>query len=111
MQIKKIDDVGAVNALIVNDLAVDPNYPSSYDQGAYQRIQTFLFGLGVAGLVFLTVLGFVAVTVTVNSVRAAIFARRDEIRIMQLVGAPRWMVRGPFVVEGAITGGLAVVLH
>ena len=26
---------------------------------------------------------------------------------MQLVGAPRWMVRGPFVVEGAITGGLA----
>ena len=29
---------------------------------------------------------------------------------MQLVGAPRWMVRGPFVVEGAITGALAGVL-
>jgi len=26
---------------------------------------------------------------------------------MQLVGAPRWMVRGPFIVEGAITGSLA----
>jgi cell division transport system permease protein len=26
---------------------------------------------------------------------------------MQLVGAPRWMVRGPFVVEGAITGALS----
>jgi cell division protein FtsX len=26
---------------------------------------------------------------------------------MQLVGAPRWMVRGPIVIEGAITGGLA----
>ncbi len=26
---------------------------------------------------------------------------------MQLVGAPRWMVRGPFVIEGALTGGLA----
>lgn len=26
---------------------------------------------------------------------------------MQLVGAPRWMVRGPFVVEGGITGALA----
>jgi cell division transport system permease protein len=44
-----------------------------------------------------------------NSVRAAIHARRDEIAIMQLVGAPRWMVRGPFVVEGAITGALAGV--
>jgi len=45
--------------------------------------------------------------VTINSVRAAIHSRRDEVTIMQLVGAPRWMVRGPFVVEGAITGALA----
>jgi cell division transport system permease protein len=42
-----------------------------------------------------------------NSIKAAIHSRRDEIAIMQLVGAPRWMVRGPFVVEGAITGGVA----
>jgi cell division protein FtsX len=52
-------------------------------------------------------LGFVAITVTINSIRSAIHARRDEVAIMQLVGAPRWMVRGPFVVEGAITGALA----
>jgi cell division transport system permease protein len=45
--------------------------------------------------------------VTANSIKAAIHARRDEITIMQLVGAPRWMVRGPFIVEGAITGTLA----
>jgi len=31
----------------------------------------------------------------------------DEVTIMQLVGAPRWMVRGPFVIEGALTGGVA----
>jgi cell division protein FtsX len=55
----------------------------------------------------LALLGFVAVTVTINSIRAAIHARRDEVSIMQLVGAPRWMVRGPFIVEGAITGSLA----
>ena len=69
-----------------------------------------LFGTGVAGLAFLTLLGFVAVTVTMNSIKAAIHSRRDEITIMQLVGAPRWMVRGPFVVEGAITGALAGVV-
>ena len=45
-----------------------------------------------------------------NSIKAAIHARRDEITIMQLVGAPRWMVRGPFVIEGAITGTLAGVV-
>lgn len=107
VQVKSISDVEAIVVMVQNDPAVDPVAPTSYDRGAYQRIQAILFGLAVAGLVFLAVLGFVAVTVTINSIRSAIYARRDEVSIMQLVGAPRWMVRGPFVVEGAITGGIA----
>ncbi len=107
VQVKNIDDVAAIDALARNDVAVDPVYPTSYDRGAYQRIQAVVFGVAVAGLAFLALLAFVAVTVVINSVRAAIHSRRDEVTIMQLVGAPRWMVRGPFVVEGAITGALA----
>ncbi len=107
VQVKSIDDMASIAALVRTDTAVDPVNPSSYDKGAYQRIQTVIFGIAVAGLAFLAVLAFVAVTVTINSVRAAIHSRRDEVTIMQLVGAPRWMVRGPFVVEGAITGALA----
>lgn len=107
VQVKRIEDVAAIDAYVRNQPVVDPVYPTSYDRGAYQRIQNVLFGVAVAGLAFLAILGFVAVTVTVNSIKAAIHARRDEIRIMQLVGAPRWMVRSPFVVEGAITGLIA----
>lgn len=107
VQVKSIAEVESIVVMVQNDPAVDPVAPTSYDRGAYQRIQAILFGLAVAGLAFLGVLGFVAVTVTINSIRSAIYARRDEVSIMQLVGAPRWMVRGPFVVEGAITGGLA----
>jgi cell division transport system permease protein len=107
VQVKSIDDVAAIDESVRNNIAVDPVYPTSYDRGAYQRIQKVLFGLAVAGLTFLGMLGFIAVAVTANSIKAAIHARRDEIGIMQLVGAPRWMVRGPFVIEGAITGTLA----
>jgi cell division transport system permease protein len=107
VQVKNINDVAAIDTLARTESAVDPVYPTSYDQGAYQRIQAVVFGVAVAGFTFLGLLGFVAVTVTINSVRAAIHSRRDEVTIMQLVGAPRWMVRGPFVVEGAITGALA----
>jgi cell division transport system permease protein len=110
VQMKSIDDVAAINTLVKYNVVTDPVNPTSYDSGAYQRIQAVLFGAAVAGIAFLSLLAFVAVTVTINSVRAAIHARRDEVTIMQLVGAPRWMVRGPFVVEGAITGGLAGVL-
>ncbi|MFI5282160.1 MAG: cell division protein FtsX [Candidatus Dormibacterales bacterium] len=107
VRVKNIDDVGAIDSLVRTDPAVDPVYPTSYDKGAYQRIQTVMVGIAVAGVAFLVLLGFVAVTVTANSVRAAIHSRRDEVSIMQLVGAPRWMVRGPFVIEGAITGALS----
>jgi cell division transport system permease protein len=107
VHVKTVDQVGAVDAMVRSDAAVDPVYPTSYDKGAYQRIQTVLFAIAVGGFAFLGLLGFVAVTVTINSIRSAIHARRDEVAIMQLVGAPRWMVRGPFVIEGAITGSLA----
>ncbi|HVS49011.1 MAG TPA: permease-like cell division protein FtsX [Candidatus Dormibacteraeota bacterium] len=107
VRVKNINDVAAVDQAVRYDIAVDPVYPTSYDRGAYQRIQAVLFGAAVAGFAFLVLLGFVAVTVTMNSIRAAIHSRRDEVTIMQLVGAPRWMVRGPFVIEGAITGALS----
>jgi cell division transport system permease protein len=107
VQVKSINDVAAIDAIVRANPAVDPVYPTSYDRGAYQRIQSVLLGVAVAGIAFLALLGFVAVTVTINSIRAAIHSRRDEVAILQLVGAPRWMVRGPFIVEGAITGSLA----
>jgi cell division transport system permease protein len=107
VQVKAINDVGAIDKMVRPYAAVDPIYPTSYDQGAYQRIQSVLFGVAVAGIVFLALMGFVAVTVTANSIRAAILSRHDELTIMQLVGAPRWMVRGPFVIEGAITGAFS----
>jgi len=107
VQVKSVDQVAAIDAMARTNPAVDPTYPTSYDRGAYQRIQAVLLGVAIAGIAFLAVLGFVAVMVTVNSIRAAIHSRRDEVAILQLVGAPRWMVRGPFIVEGAITGSLA----
>jgi cell division transport system permease protein len=39
-----------------------------------------------------------------NTIRLSIFARRREIEVMKLVGASNWFVRGPFVVEGLMTG-------
>jgi cell division transport system permease protein len=49
-----------------------------------------------------------------NTIRLSIFARRREIEVMKLVGATNWFVRGPFMIEGLLTGVggalLAIVL-
>lgn len=50
--------------------------------------------------------GFAAVAALIigAAVRLAIFARRDEILIMQQVGATSWFIRKPFLLEGLFTG-------
>ena len=44
-----------------------------------------------------------------NTIRMAIFNRREEIYMMKLVGAENSFIRGPFVVESMISGILAAV--
>ena len=51
------------------------------------------------------VLTLAAALTVANVVRLALYARRDEIEIMQLVGAPQAYIRGPFVMEGVLQGG------
>ncbi|OHA01992.1 MAG: hypothetical protein A3H71_01530 [Candidatus Sungbacteria bacterium RIFCSPLOWO2_02_FULL_48_13b] len=54
-------------------------------------------------------LAFMAVLVTLNAVRMAIYTARDEINVMRLVGATAWFIRGPFLMEGIIDGIIAAV--
>ncbi len=107
VRLHNVPDVGALAASVGGSPAVDPILPTSYNPGASDRIQKAILIVGIVGVVFLLLLGFVAIAVTANSIRSAIVARHNEVAIMQLVGAPRWMIRGPFLVEGAMTGGIA----
>lgn len=70
--------------------------------------------LNILGLGLAAVLGFAAVVLIANTIRMAIYSRRDEVGIMKLVGAGNWFIRIPFVLEGMIEGvvgaGLAVAL-
>jgi len=56
------------------------------------------------------VLGASAVVLIANTIRIAIFARRDEISIMKLVGAGNWFVRIPFFLEGIMEGLVGAAL-
>lgn len=55
---------------------------------------------GIIGIAF----AIVAALIIGTALRIAIFARRDEISIMRLVGARDSFIRAPFLIEGGITG-------
>ncbi|HEU5481285.1 MAG TPA: permease-like cell division protein FtsX, partial [Candidatus Tumulicola sp.] len=78
-----------------------------YGQTVVQRLLQLGVVLRRVGIGVIAVFLAVAGIIISNTIRLTVFARRREISIMQLVGASRWMVRGPFVVEGAITGAVA----
>ncbi len=56
-------------------------------------------GMGIS-----LVLTLVALLVTFNTIRLAIYTNREEIKIMRLVGASNRYIRGPYVIEGMIYG-------
>ena len=80
-----------------------------FDQAWIERIISAVELLRGVGLAVVLVLVVAAGLTVANVVRLACFARRDEIEIMQLVGAPLTFVRGPFVLEGVLQGGIGAV--
>jgi len=61
-------------------------------------------GLQVMFWLLAVALGVAAVALIANTIHMAIYARREEIEIMRLVGASNWFVRTPFLIEGALEG-------
>lgn len=81
-----------------------------YDRRWIQRLLTGAQVIRVVGLVLAGVLILAAGLTVASVVRLALLARRDEIHIMQLVGAPLAYIRGPFVLEGLIQGGAGALV-
>src|SRR5690606_1668710 len=60
----------------------------------------------VASVVFIAISSLIVF----NTIRMAIFNRKDEIQMMKLIGADRNFIRGPFVVEAVVYGFIAAVV-
>lgn len=72
-----------------------------------ETVETFIainYALRISGSILIVVLLASALFAIVNSIRAAISARREEIEVMRLVGATRRFIRAPFLVEGFLLG-------
>jgi cell division transport system permease protein len=55
-------------------------------------------------VIFIVLLGVVAILLISNTIRLSIFARKREVEIMKLVGATNWFIRWPFIIEGVTVG-------
>ncbi len=100
----------AVDALAASLSAASGVADLRYDRRLLSRLGTVIRAVRGVGLVIVSLLAIAAALTVANVVRLAAHARRDEIGIMQLVGAPLTYVRGPFVAEGVLQGGGGAIL-
>ncbi len=81
-----------------------------YDRQWLTRLLGAVGVVRTVGLLLASVLTIAAALTVANVVRLALYARRDELEIMELVGAPNAFIRGPFVMEGVLQGGLGATV-
>lgn len=80
------------------------------NQVVIERLVGIIAGAERGGFALTVFLALVAGLVTFNTIRLAIYSNREEIGIMRLVGASNTFIRGPYVTEGALQGGVAAIV-
>jgi cell division transport system permease protein len=81
-----------------------------YDRRWLTRLNSVITFVRSIGVIIVALLALASALTVANVVRLAAHARRDEIEIMQLVGAPLAYVRGPLVLEGVMQGGAGAIV-
>ena len=99
------------NALLVENISKES--PPSFAGDRRDAIE----GIGRAanlaiqgGIVVSVVFASISMLIIFNTIRMAIFNRREEIQMMKLIGAERSFIRGPFVVEAIVYGFFAALI-
>jgi cell division transport system permease protein len=107
---KKLDVIADTLAKAENQKYQDPNAKPSYSgkrKNSIDRIVSFSNFFRTTGLILSFIFVVISILIIFNTIRMAIFTRRDEIEIMKLVGATKWFIRGPFIFEAALYGVIA----
>lgn len=81
-----------------------------YDREWLGRLTAAVRTIRAAGFAVGILMGLAAAVTVASVVRLGLHARRDELEIMELVGAPVAYIRGPFIAEGFLQGGLGAAV-
>lgn len=81
-----------------------------YDRTWIARLNSTIGVIRGVGLAIVLLLAIASALTVANVVRLTAMARRNEIEIMQLVGAPFAYIRGPFIAEGLLQGGVGALV-
>ncbi len=93
---------------------ISPIISNPFDrQEAFAEIEEVTGALKIVLTVMTVLLILASLMLVGNTIRLSIYTRRREVEVMRLVGATRWFIRWPFMIEGVVVGfagGLVAIL-
>jgi cell division transport system permease protein len=94
--------------------AISPIVQDVFDrQEDSKKIEQVTSALKIVLTVITALLIVASLMLVGNTIRLSIYTRRREVEVMRLVGATRWFIRWPFMIEGVVVGffgGLVAIL-
>ena len=103
-------DDGRADALVKRVAGLPGVADVRYDRQWLARLASGLATIRGVGFGLAVVMALAAAVTVASVVRLGLNARRHELEIMQLVGSPMAFIRGPFVAEGVLQGGLGAAV-
>lgn len=76
----------------------------SYGEDVVMKIEAAAEMIKTIGATLVILLGLASLFIIANTIKLTVYARRQEIEIMRLVGATNWFIRWPFILEGLFQG-------
>lgn len=114
---KNLNNMATIEKLVTNDedfkAEIDPAHKPSFSGQRRESIATIGQAVYVAeraGLVASAIFISISVLIIFNTIRMAIYNRKEEIEMMKLIGAEKSFIQGPFVVEAVMYGFFAALL-
>lgn len=103
-EITRFIESSSYSSFIDIDSFGKPKITFRQNEEAISKLSNVLSASRRIGFFVSAILALIALMVAYNTVRVAIYNSKDEITVMQLVGASRSFIRGPFLVEGFLHG-------
>lgn len=98
------------NALVAGGNSIIDHTNYYKNKAVLDRLNSIILGAKQLGALLTVYLIISSILITFNTIRLTIYISKEEIGVMQLVGASKMRVRGPFMIEGAIYGIIATVV-
>lgn len=108
--IVKLKDVNKLNEISEKIRKIEKVESANYGEGAVDTIVSAFNIIEKVTIVIVIALIFVTAFLITNTIKLAIYARKNEIEIMRLVGASNIAIKLPFVFEGFIIGLLGSLI-